>query len=185
VRNTAPAPPVVRQAGGAARGAARVPGRALTYAERNLQAATGGNTAGVLVIVATLFVGYLYLSRRLPRVVSALTEPPGAFFSPAGLSTAPVGDIVPRQPGPGGGEDNARREPERGQTPRLPPNDPYAGSRVLEIPAPAGSNKPPFRVRVVPGTAQCINVVIIAALYQGYSRQQAAALAESYCAVAA
>src|SRR5688572_23498274 len=92
---------------------------------------TGGKGGTVVLIMGTLFVGYLYFTRRLPNVFKAIAMPGNMTLAtvapvPGGLQPAPVprGSIVPR-----------------------------AGSRKIHIILPPPYHQAPLEIEIAIGTS--------------------------------
>ena len=61
----------------------------------------GGKGGTVVLITGTLFIGYLYFTRRLPNVLRAIKNP-GDPFKPVGTVPASMGSPPPTGGGAGG-----------------------------------------------------------------------------------
>lgn len=83
---------------------------------RPIQAATGGKGGEAFLVVGVILLGWLFVTRRLQRVVQVIGEPADAVPPSTGsLAPAPVAAA------PGGGY-YTTTEPGR-RAPSLPPND--------------------------------------------------------------
>jgi hypothetical protein len=115
-----------------------------------------GNSKGgtVLLIVGTLFVGYLYFTQRLPNVLKSIATPAGQ------TATTPVQPAPPVQPA----------------QPAYPPG--YR--RVISIPLPAQYNRSPLTVEIF-DPAYCGATVYAAVLAATQSPSLAAMYVQQYC----
>lgn len=89
-------------------------------ADTNVKIA-GGKGGAVLLITGTLFVGYLYLTRRLPKVIQAISTPTtGNEYTNPGI-TVPSGGTAPYPAGPPGSPNTVPINPTTPGTTNGPP----------------------------------------------------------------
>lgn len=116
-------------AAAAANAAIRAADAASRAAARPINAATGGQGGTVLLIVGVLFVGYLFLTRKLQRVLQVIDEPADAGSG--------IGAPAPKAGGSGGIAEHIRRNPVK------PPPGMRASDSQGQMP-PQGEWRPKF-----------------------------------------
>lgn len=126
---------------------------------------SGGNGGTVFLIAGTLFIGYLYISRRLDPVIAAIKSPPASngLFAPANI------------PSPGNSNSNFSLTPTAVPNPAT--TAPY-GARNFTLYFPPQYNASP--VQIMCADSQTCKSLIFNATYQATG---SVALAETYAAL--